>query len=220
MTPPPIEAVLWDLDGTLVDSEPLHRQSILETLDALGVEARRLEPKDFVGLGERDFWTLARERFALAESVAQLVDRKDTRYGELARSGLRPMPGANGCLERFAAAGLPMAVASGSSPRSVAAAVAAVGFGRFFRHLVSSLDPDVPRSKPHPDVFLVAAGKLGVAPERCLVVEDAEWGVKAARAAGMRVVVVPNAWTLDHDVSGADWRLASLAELELSALQR
>jgi beta-phosphoglucomutase-like phosphatase (HAD superfamily) len=108
-----------------------------------------------------------------------------------------------------------MAVASGSSPRAIAAAVASARIGRYFRELVSSLDPDVPRSKPHPDVFLTAARRLDVEPSACLVVEDAEWGVRAAKAAGMRVAVVPNDWTRDHDLTEADWCLTSLDELDL-----
>lgn len=206
-------AVLWDLDGTLVDSEPFHRQAILRTLDALGVALDGLDESSFVGRGERDFWQFARERFGLEEDPDALVGRKDRHYAELVRGALRTMPGAIDCLTRLDARAVPMAVASGSSPRAIAAAVSETGLGRFFQALVSSLDPEVPRSKPHPDVFLTAARRLGVEPSRCLVVEDAAWGVRAAKAAGMRVIAIPNAWTRAHDLTGADWLLTSLDEL-------
>lgn len=211
---PPPDAVLWDLDGTLVDSEPFHRRAILRTFEALGVALDGLDESSFVGRGERDFWQFAREQFALAEDPDALVKQKDGHYAELVRNELRTMPGAVDCLTRLEARAVPMAVASGSSPRAIAAAITATGLGRYFRALVSSLDPEVPRSKPHPDVFLTAARRLGVEPGRCLVVEDAEWGVRAAKAAGMRVVAIPNAWTRSHDLTEADWILTSLHELQ------
>ncbi|MBI3818050.1 MAG: HAD family phosphatase [Planctomycetes bacterium] len=207
-------AILWDLDGTLVDSEPLHRRAILEALAARGADPTALDPRDFVGRGERDFWLFCKDRFSLAEPVEALVDHKDSIYTEMVRVELQVMPGAIDCLEQFAAARKPMAIASGSSPRAIAAAVSAVGLGHYFRELVSSLDPAVRRSKPHPDVFLEAARRLGVDPRECLVIEDAQWGVRAAVAAGMRVIVVPNSWTRDHDFSGAEKVLKSLAELK------
>lgn len=212
------DAILWDLDGTLVDSEPLHRRAILQVLDQFGVDSARLEPRDFVGRGERDFWAHAREKFELAATVLDLVDRKDSRYAELVRGELRVMPGAHQALDAFRARDVAMAIASGSSPRAIGAAVAAVNLGRYFRLLLSSLDPEVPRSKPHPDVFLAAARRLGAEPARCLVIEDAEWGVRAANAAGMPVVAIPNPWTRDHDLSGAQWQLGSLTELRIEEL--
>ena len=207
------EAILWDLDGTLVDSEPLHRRAILGIFDELGVDTSRIEDRDFVGRSELDFWVFFRERFGLAPEVKALIEWKDSVYAEMVQGELQIMPGALVALEAFRGAGRPMAIASGSTPRAIRAAVDAVGVGPYFRELVSSLDPGVPRSKPHPDVFLAAAKRLGVAPERCLVIEDAEWGVKAAKAANMRVVVVPNDATRDHDLSAADWVLPSLIEL-------
>lgn len=214
----PTRALLWDLDGTLIDSEPLHRKAILETLASLGVDPGNLDPDDFVGRGERDFWSFCKDKFRLEPPLHDLVDAKDTRYAELVRNELVVMPGAVDCLETFQRAGVAMAVASGSSPRAIAAAVSAVGIGHYFKELVSSLDPAVPRSKPHPDVFLEAARRLLVSPERCLVIEDAQWGVRAAVAANMRVIAVPNPWTKDHNFDGAERILASLHELKLSDL--
>jgi HAD superfamily hydrolase (TIGR01509 family) len=211
-----IEAVLFDLDGTLVDSEPLHRRAILETLERGGIDIASLEGRDFVGLGEREFWIEAIRRYSLAATLEHWMELKEVRYSELARVELRAMPGAAGCLERCERAGLALAVASGSTPRSIAVSVAVVGLGRYFRTLVSSLDLDAGEAKPSPAVFLAAARRLGVDPRRTLVVEDTEFGVKAGKAAGMRVVAIPNAWTREHDFSGADLRLSSLDELEFN----
>ncbi|HKE01593.1 MAG TPA: HAD family phosphatase [Planctomycetota bacterium] len=209
-----LRAALFDLDGTLVDSEPLHRRAIQDTLTQLGADVAALEPRDFVGLAEREFWIVAKDRFRLAAPLPELLERKEVRYAELARVELRSMPGASACLERFRAAGLPLAIASGSTPRSIAVSVAVVGLGRFFRALVSSLDPEVEEGKPSPAVFLAAARRLGIDPAAALVVEDTEFGVEAGKAAGMFVVAIPNAWTRDHDFSAADVVLRSLDELE------
>jgi HAD superfamily hydrolase (TIGR01509 family) len=214
------EAILWDLDGTLVDSEPLHRRAILGIFGELGVDTARIDDRDFVGRSEFDFWTHFREVFDLGPAVSELIARKDVVYAAIVRGELRLMPGVRGALDAFRGAGLPMAIASGSTPRAIRAALDEVGVAPYFRELVSSLDPEVPRSKPHPDVFLAAARRLGVAPARCLVIEDAEWGVKAAKAANMRVLVVPNDATRGHDLSEADWVLPSLTDLPADELLR
>ncbi|MFN0207292.1 MAG: HAD family hydrolase [Planctomycetota bacterium] len=210
----PARAVLWDLDGTLIDSEPLHRRAILQTLAGLGAKVESLDPREFVGRGERDFWMYSKETFQLKNGVEELVDLKDSVYAEIVVSELQLMPGALASLEWMQRDGLPMAIASGSSPRAIAAATAASGLQHYFKELVSSLDPSVRRSKPHPDVFLEAARRMGVAPQNCIVIEDAQWGVRAAVAAGMRVIAVPNNWTRDHDFDGAERMLTSLSELQ------
>lgn len=216
--PQPARAVLWDLDGTLIDSEPLHRRAILQTLAAEGANIENLDPHEFVGRGERDFWMYSKETFRLEKSVEELVDLKDSVYSTIVVSELQMMPGAIDTLEWMQRNGLPMAIASGSSPRAIAAATAAAGLQHYFKELVSSLDPSVPRSKPHPDVFLEAARRIGAAPQNCIVIEDAQWGVRAAVAAGMRVIVVPNTWTRDHNFEGAERILTSLSELNPSHL--
>jgi len=216
--PTPARAVLWDLDGTLIDSEPLHRRAILQTLASLGANVESLDPREFVGRGERDFWMYSKEMFQLEKDVEELVDLKDSVYATIVASELQIMPGAVESLEWMQQNRLPMAIASGSSPRAIAAATAAAGLQHYFKELVSSLDPSVARSKPHPDVFLEAARRLSVAPRNCIVIEDAQWGVRAAVAAGMRVIAVPNSWTHDHDFSGAERMLTSLRELELAHL--
>src|SRR5262245_10881347 len=105
-----VAAILWDLDGTLVDSEPLHRRAILDTLAFYGVDAESLDPREFVGRGERDFWEYAKGKFGLAPELDVLVDRKDARYAALVSTELRLMRGATGCLDRMEARSLPMAV--------------------------------------------------------------------------------------------------------------
>jgi HAD superfamily hydrolase (TIGR01509 family) len=214
----PASAVLWDLDGTLIDSEPLHRRAICATLVALGANPDLLEAHEFVGRGERDFWAYSRAKFALPHDPDDLVHRKDGYYAELIRTELRTMPGAVECLAWMQQKNIPMAIASGSSPRAIAAATAAVGLQHYFAEFVSSLDPSVPRSKPHPDVFLEAARRLSIPPHRCLVIEDAQWGVRAAVAANMRVIAVPNDWTRHHDFTGAERILPDLASLRFEHL--
>jgi HAD superfamily hydrolase (TIGR01509 family) len=191
---PIADAVVFDMDGVLIDSGVHHRDAWAAMCRDCGVTP------------PPDFWRLTIGRPA-EEAAALLVgvDRSEARrlaalkrdhYVRLARRGLLPVSGAPAFVAGLARRGVPRAVATSASRRDVEALLKEVGVRQHFSVIVSV--EDVRHGKPDPEVYLKAAEGLGVAPAACVAFEDAIVGVHAARAAGMRVIGVTTAHTADE----------------------
>jgi len=205
-------AVLWDLDGTLVDSEEYHWRAWKETLDREGISITR---QDFLSsFGQRNDAILGGwlGKDAGAKRIERIGDAKEVRYRELVRQeGLAPLPGAAEWVEWLHDQGWLQAIASSAPRLNVEAVLDALRFRPWFQATVSA--EDVHAGKPDPQVFLVAASRLGAAPRSCIVVEDAWAGIEAARRAEMRSIGVgKNARSL-----GADLAAAKLSDLPSDA---
>jgi beta-phosphoglucomutase len=180
-------AVLWDLDGTLADSTAFHW---LSWQAALAPERVRITEADFLAtFGQRNeeilrSWLGAE---ADAERIQRVGERKELRYrGLLEAEGLEPLPGAAEWVRRLAESGWQQAIASSAPRLNVEAMTRSLEFTSLMSAVVTA--EDVAAGKPDPEVFLVAAARLGVPPNRCVVVEDAAAGVEAARRAGMACI--------------------------------
>ncbi|MBX9394600.1 HAD family phosphatase [Streptomyces sp. TRM72054] len=183
-------SIIFDLDGTLVDSEPNYYEAGRLTLAEHGVpEYTWAEHERYIGISTLDTIIDWRRRYDLRAPVAELLAAKNRRYLELARARTRAYPEMRTFVELLATEGVPMAVASGSSPEAIAAVLAGTGLDAHLRTLVSA--DEVAHGKPAPDVFLEAARRLGARPADCVVVEDAAPGAAAAHAAGMRCIALP-----------------------------
>lgn len=183
-------SVIFDLDGTLVDSEPNYFEAGRQLLAAHGVTGFTwADHERYVGISTRETLADWRERYGLTAPLADLLAEKNHRYLELARSSTRVYPQMREFVERLSDAGVPMAVASGSSRAAIEAILAGTGLDAHLKTLVSA--DEVDHGKPAPDVFLAAAALLGAEPADCVVLEDAAPGALAARAAGMRCVAIP-----------------------------
>ncbi|WP_328369434.1 HAD family phosphatase [Streptomyces sp. NBC_00445] len=183
-------AVIFDLDGTLVDSEPNYFEAGRQVLAELGVpDFTWADHERYVGISTQETVALWKERYGLRASVAELLAAKNRAYLELARTATRVYPEMRTFVELLAGEGVPMAVASGSSPEAIEAILAGTGLDAHLRTVVSA--DEVERGKPAPDVFLEAARRLGAAPADCVVLEDAAPGAAAAHAAGMRCIAIP-----------------------------
>ncbi len=182
-------AVLWDMDGTLLDSAEYHW---LAWREALAAEGYTLTREQFAGtFGQRND-TILRAYFGPDYPLSE-IDRigaiKETRYRELVRTrGVETLPGVRRWLERLSASGWRQAVASAAPRLNIDAILDALGLAGRFDAIVSA--EDVQRGKPDPQVFLTAAERLGVPPTQCVVVEDAPAGIEGARRAGMRAIGV------------------------------
>lgn len=183
-------SVIFDLDGTLVDSEPNYFEAGRQLLAEHGVPGFTwADHERYVGISTLETVTLWKREYGLRATVDELLAAKNARYLELARTATRVYPEMRAFVELLATEGVPMAVASGSSREAITAILAGTGLDARLRTVVSA--DEVAHGKPAPDVFLEAAARLGTAPADCLVVEDAAPGAAAAQAAGMRCIAIP-----------------------------
>ena len=200
-------AVVWDVDGVLIDSEPLHEETISTVCARYGYDFGKKESEQWLGKSMAEMWRSIPELRGFGLTFDELLDKLVERYiervhGDMAR---RPAPEIVG---RLAARGVPQGAASSSPRRVVEANVAAVGVDGHLDAVVAV--DDVENGKPAPDLYLEAAARLGMAPAVCLAVEDTATGVAAARAAGLTVIAWPNEMTAGMDFSRADFRLDDL----------
>ncbi|MGW5472715.1 HAD family hydrolase [Streptomyces chartreusis] len=183
-------SVVFDLDGTLVDSEPNYFEAGRQVLAEHGVpDFTWADHERYVGISTLETVTLWKREYGLRASVEELLAAKNRRYLELARTATRAYPEMRKFVELLATEGVPMAVASGSSFEAITAILAGTGLDTQLRTVVSA--DEVAHGKPAPDVFLEAAARLGATPADCVVVEDAAPGAAAAHAAGMRCIAIP-----------------------------
>ena len=208
-------AVLWDLDGTLIDSAELHWISWRDTMAQEGVVITR--DQFLASFGRRNDAVVPEWLGAAAapERVARIAGAKETLYRDLVRrKGMPAMPGVAGWLRRLGEQGWLQAIATSSPRENIDVVLDALGAGHYFRGIVSA--EDVHRGKPDPEVYLAAASRVGAPPARCIVVEDAAAGIEGARRACMRSVGVErNGTNLAADVV-----VKSLELLEADAFDR
>jgi beta-phosphoglucomutase len=208
------KAVLWDLDGTLVDSEEYHWLSWRDAMRAEGIELSY--EKFLASFGQRNDRILGTWLGADAdpERVRAIGHAKEAEYRRLAEThGLKPLPGAREWLVALRAAGWKQAIASSAPFENVETMLRVLELTDYLDAFISA--EDVTRGKPDPQVFLTAAAKLCVPPSRCVVVEDAAAGVEGARRGGMKSIGVTRNGTLD-----ADLFVRSLADLPPDAFEK
>jgi beta-phosphoglucomutase len=212
-------AVLWDVDGTLVDTAELHFQAWLTLAGELGKPFTR---QDFAGtFGWRNPEIIPKlfgKEYGDAE-IAQLGDRKENLYRAEAMKGVELLPGVRSLLDAIQIAGGHQAIGSSAPLRNIEMILEITRTTPRFGAIVSM--EDTRRGKPDPEVFLLGAAKLGVPPERCIVMEDAPVGIQAAKAAGMRAVGVT--FVAHHPEeklrgAGADMVVQSLQDVTLDHL--
>lgn len=206
------QAIVFDFDNIIVDSEPYHYAAYDAVFKRRGHEIDRdeywLEWTSRGGGAEGEI-----ERYDLDLDPAQIRAEKDPIYAEYCRNGtVRPFPAALEIIGAFGRAGYMLAIASGSYESDIRAILSAHGIEQEFKAVVGK--DRIARTKPHPETYLTACTKIGTAPDRCLAVEDAEKGIRSAKDAGMRVIVIETAITAGLPLDGADLKLADLGEFE------
>jgi HAD superfamily hydrolase (TIGR01509 family) len=188
--PRPIQAVVFDMDGLLIDSETVVREGVFRAVAGMGFQMSDALFARMIGLPLADSIDVLRTHFGPTFETGRFVDDERREIEALFSEGVALKAGVLELLDHLDVLGLPRAVATSSSREAVAVHLGGHRLVERFHAVVAR--EDVPRHKPHPDPYLAAAAALGVAPERCLALEDSHNGVRAAHAAGMMTIMVPD----------------------------
>ncbi len=209
-------ALIFDMDGTLIDSERIHWQAWKVTLGAHGARVPDYQDfKKYVGVSDEQMAAEFISSGALRLSGNQLVANKCSAYHELIPE-IELLPGVEKILERFSGR-CRMAVASSSPHREVRAILAHHKLSDYFETVVGG--DMVERKKPDPEIYTLTVSRLSLVPADCIAFEDSQSGIAAADSAGLATIAVPHAMSIDHDFSRADAVLASLEEIDAELLK-
>lgn len=206
---PVVRGVLWDMDGVLVDTGQAHFESWQQVLEELGVPFSRADFERTFGMNNAGILALLLDQELTAEEIRAVGDRKERQFRQLVKGNARPLPGVLDWLARLRRLGIRQAIASSAPQENIDVLVDELGLRDYFDAMVSGAT--LP-GKPHPDVFLEAAQRIGARPDACVVVEDAIAGVQAARNAGMRCIAVTTTNSADK-LAAADVVVDGLDQL-------
>ena len=212
-------AVIWDVDGVLIDSGEQHRRAWEQLAREEGLPYSDAAFWATFGMRNADIFPRMFGVSGPPERIIALGDRKEAIYRALLAQDAAPLPGAKELLAALHAAGYRQALGSSAPPANLEAIISLLGIASFLNAIVSG--EQVARGKPAPDIFLTAAERLNIPPTRCLVIEDAPAGVAAAHAGGMRCLAVRRAGQPDAPgLDAADALVDSLTEASVALVDR
>ena len=211
--PAAIRAVVFDFDGVLADSEPLHLRAYQKVLDPIGITMTRDEYyANYLGYDDEGVLTRIAQAHGIridVPQIAALIEEKTRVFDELIGAGEMLYPAARACVERLAAR-FPLGIASGALRHEIEAILRAGQLDRHFGFIVAS--GDTPEGKPAPDPYRRAAELHGVPPSGCLAIEDSRWGIESAKSAGLWCIGITNTYPR-QELAVADHVIATLDEL-------
>jgi 16S rRNA pseudouridine516 synthase len=209
----PFYAVIFDLDGVLADSEPWWNQIDAKLLAEYGVNYRGEYHRNVLGVSYQLAVEFYKTAFHISASVEELIRRRSEIATDFFANRVGLFPSAKMTLEQLREMKLPLAVATSSVSASARPLLDRTGIRSLFSVVVTG--DEVQQGKPHPDIYLRAAKKLGISPEACLVIEDSLAGIAAGRAANMRVAAIPDRRFVDprEYEKEANYVLGSLSEI-------
>jgi beta-phosphoglucomutase len=220
-----LEAVIFDFDGVLVDSEQLHHQAFNRVLAKFNYQLSSREYYDrFLGLSDEEVLRIVdkEKHLSLSEQqLGKLLDEKTNLFKEMATTEAGIIEGVPQFLNKLAGDKIPMAIYSGSLLVEIEMILKSAGLRSYFEMIVSA--EQVERGKPDPEGFLLALKLLNkklnksIRPENCVVIEDSHWGLEAAKAAGMRAVAITNTYAAEH-LKPADKVIEHLNDLSAAEL--
>ncbi len=211
-----IKAVLFDMDGVIIDTETEYNKQAIKTGKSAGIELTIEEMRKYSGIIPLDMWTELKEKYRLEQDPKELAQRELSYMEEYYKTGeLRPFTATLDFLKDCVKKGLKAAVATSSVIENAQMVINRLGISEYIGAISTSCKAG--KSKPAPDIFLLGAELLGVKPEECVVIEDAKSGVQAAKAAGMKVIALLDSRNKE-DMSAADLLLKSLSEINVDVL--
>lgn len=213
-----IKAFIFDMDGVIIDSEPLHFQTDKMVLRDLGHDIADGELTCFVGVTNPNMWAELIKRYKLDSTVEELLELQSKYKNELFGQGkLQAISGIPELIDDLKGRGIYIGLASSSSREFIEMVLKGLHIYHNFDVVISG--EEVENSKPAPDIFLKAAEVLKVAPAECIVLEDSGNGVKAAKAAGMKCIAFKNPNSGNQDLTLADITVGTLENLKYLDIQ-
>jgi beta-phosphoglucomutase family hydrolase len=213
---PEIAAVIWDMDGVLADTAPYHLLAWQETFAKRGIKFTEEDFRRSFGIkNDAIIKNVLGEPTTEAE-IETIALEKEATFRRIIGKNIKPLPGALKLLEALDGHGVKMAIASSTPIENIRLIVGSLGIGKYFPAVITG--HDVTEGKPSPQVFLLAAQRLGVEAKNCVVFEDAVAGVTAAKSAGMRCVAITSSHTREK-LTQADLVIDSLTEVSVKELE-
>lgn len=213
------KVVIFDMDGVIVDTEPVYREINEQLYKELGAEVTLEEQFSFVGNGSRIIWTKIKSKANLEQSVEELMENsKNRKYEYLSKgdSKIIPIRGIEKLLSSLKNRGFNIAMASSSPKKNIEVILNRINLIEYFEYIVSG--EDVENGKPNPDIFLKAAEKFNAKACDCTVVEDSNNGITGARAAGMKCVGFRNLNSGNQDLSKANIIVEAFDEVGINKI--
>jgi len=212
-----IKAVIFDMDGLMVDTEPLYSKAMSQVAEKRGKSFTLDIKQKLMGRRAIESLTIFKEQLGLNESPEELLREREEIYGKLLAQNVTPMPGLFKLLDLLNKLDIRKAIASSSKRKWIELIIHKLGILDQFEIIVSG--EEIKHGKPDPEIYLLTSKKLNLAPEECLVLEDALSGVASAKAAKMKCITVPNQFTQGLDFSNADLVVNSLEEIDETILR-
>ncbi|MCX5904453.1 MAG: HAD family phosphatase [Proteobacteria bacterium] len=214
-----LRAVIFDMDGVIIDSQPYHFAVEEKIFRELGFAVTEEESHSFVGMAGDLMWEYLKNKFGLQESIAELVafDNRIRVDYFASLEKVTPIPGIVDLLDELNRNNIKIALASSSSVEVIEIFISKSGLKHYFQQIISG--DFVEKGKPAPDIFIHTAQALQEAAADCVVIEDSANGVKAAKAAGMKCIGFSNANSGDQDLSLADMLIDDFRKVNLEIFE-
>lgn len=212
-----IKAFIFDMDGVIIDSEPLHFESDRMVMRDFGIELTDEELNRYVGVDNPQMWSELRDKYEINLPIDELLERQHAnKIKILSTEKLQTIPGIPELISDLKDKGIAIALASSSAMEFIQLVLDKLGITHSFDVVVSG--EQVEKGKPEPDIFLKTAELLKVNPAHCVVLEDSKHGVNAAKRAGMKCIGFINPNSGNQDLSKADKIVSTLGKLEYESL--
>lgn len=213
-----LEAVIFDMDGVLIDSEPFHLVVNEKIFANLEINLSEEEYQSFIGTTHKDMWTTIKNRYNLPQPVPELVNMQVSGNIEYIKNEeIEEINGITNLLSKIARENIKIGIASSSPTEVIELVINKLDFSDYFSAIVGG--EEIEKGKPSPDIFLKAAKRLKAKPSACIVIEDSKNGVLAAKAAGMKCVGFKNPNSGNQDLQKADLIINDYDSLNVNTLR-